>query len=93
VEDIRKALSTKQVGDSVQLNVYRDNRTVEIPVILKAGPKPDLAEDILPPSSPNIPRDDSPFQQPFNPFDFGNDIYDQCVEMVGKEACDRLFGR
>ena len=93
VEDIRKALSTKQVGDSVQLSVYRDNRTVEIPVILKAGPKPDLAENILPPSSPNIPRDDSPFQQPFNPFDFGNDIYDQCVEMVGKEACDRLFGR
>ncbi|HSA75344.1 MAG TPA: trypsin-like peptidase domain-containing protein [Candidatus Nitrosocosmicus sp.] len=92
VEDIRKALSTKQVGDSVQLSVYRDNRTVEIPVILKAGPKPDLAENILPPS-PNIPRDDSPFQQPFNPFDFGNDIYDQCVEMVGKEACDRLFGR
>jgi S1-C subfamily serine protease len=93
VEDIRKALSTKQVGDSVQLNVYRDNRTVEIPVILKAGPKPDLAEDVLPPSSPNIPRDESPFQQPFNPFEFGNDIYDQCVEMVGKEACDRLFGR
>ena len=94
VEDIRKALSTKQIGDSVQLTVYRDNQTVEIPVILKAGPKPDLAENILPPSSPNIPRDDdSPFQQPFNPFDFGNDIYDQCVEMVGKEACDRLFGR
>lgn len=90
VEDIRKALSTKQVGDSVQLTVYRDNDTVEIPVILKAGPKPDLAENILPPSSPNIPRDDSPFQQPFNPF---NDMYDQCVEIVGKEACDRLFGR
>jgi serine protease Do len=90
VEDIRKALSTKQVGDSVQLTVYRDNDTVEIPVILKAGPEPDLAENILPPSSPNIPRDDSPFQQPFNPF---NDMYDQCVEIVGKEACDRLFGR
>lgn len=90
VEDIRKALSTKQEGDSVQLTVYRDNDTVEIPVILKAGPKPDLAENILPPSSPNIPRDDSPFQQPFNPF---NDMYDQCVEIVGKEACDRLFGR
>lgn len=94
VEDIRKVLSTKQVGDSVQLTVYRDNDTVEIPVILKAGPKPDQAENILPPSSPNVPRDEFPFQQPFNPFDdFSDDIYNQCVEIVGKEACDKLFGR
>ncbi|VFJ13962.1 trypsin-like peptidase domain-containing protein [Candidatus Nitrosocosmicus franklandus] len=94
VEDIRKVLSTKQVGDSVQLTVYRDNDTVEIPVILKAGPKPDQTENILPPFSPNIPRDEFPFQQPFNPFDdFSDDIYNQCVQIVGKEACDRLFGR
>ena len=101
VEDIRKALSTKQVGDSVQLTVYRDNRTVEIPVTLKEGSRSDQVESILPPSSPfspspspNIPRDDSPFQQPFNPFkDFSNDIYNQCVEIAGKDACDRLFGR
>lgn len=101
VEDIRKALSTKQVGDSVQLTVYRDNRTVEIPVTLKEGSESDQVESILPPSSPfspspspNIPRDDSPFQQPFNPFkDFSNDIYNQCVEIAGKDACDRLFGR
>lgn len=101
VEDIRKALSTKQVGDTVQLTVYRDNRTVEIPVTLKEGSESDQVESILPPSSPfspspspNIPRDDSPFQQPFNPFkDFSNDIYNQCVEIAGKDACDRLFGR
>lgn len=101
VEDIRKALSTKQVGDTVQLTVYRDNRTVEIPVTLKEGSESDQVESLLPPSSPfspspspNIPRDDSPFQQPFNPFkDFSNDIYNQCVEIAGKDACDRLFGR
>jgi S1-C subfamily serine protease len=97
VEDIRKALSQKQVGDSIQLTVYRDNSTVEIPVTLKEGSESDLVKNILPPtspSSPDIPGDDSPFQEPFNPFkDFSNDIYDQCVEIAGKDACDRLFGR
>jgi len=97
VEDIRKALSQKQVGDSIELTVYRDNSTIEIPVTLKEGSESDLVKNILPPtspSSPDIPGDDSPFQQPFNPFkDFSNDIYDQCVEIAGKDACDRLFGR
>jgi serine protease Do len=96
VEDIRKALSTKQVGDSVQTTVYRDNSTVEIPIVLKEGPESDLTENNIPlpsPSPPNIPGDNPPLQQPFNPFDFGNDIYNQCVEMVGKDTCDRLFGR
>ena len=99
VEDIKKALSTKQIGDSVQLTVFRDNNTVEIPVILKGGSESDQIENILPPSSPfspspHIPGYDSPFQQPSNPFeDFSNDIYNQCVEITGKDACDRLFGR
>lgn len=96
VEDIRKALSTKQVGDSVQTTLYRDNSTVEIPIVLKEGPESDLTENTIPlpsPSPPNIPGDNPPLQQPFNPFDFGNDIYNQCVEMVGKDTCDRLFGR
>lgn len=96
VEDIRKALSTKQIGDNVQLTVYRDKTTLDIPVTLKKGPDSDLLDDAIPspPSSPNIPGDNSPFPQPFNPFDnFGNDIYNQCVEMVGKDVCDRLFGR
>jgi len=94
VEDIRKALSQKQVGDRIELTVYRDNSTVEIPVTLKEGSESDLVKNILPPTSPDIPGDDSPFQQPFNPFkDFSNDIYDRCVEIAGKDACDRLFGR
>ena len=97
VEDIRKALSSKQIGDTVQLTIYRDNSTLNIPVVLKKGPQPDLIENTTPlpppPSSPNIPGDPSPFQ-PFNPFnDFGDGIYNQCVEMMGKDTCDRLFGR
>jgi serine protease Do len=39
VEDIRKALSTKQIGDTVQLEIYRDNETLTIPVTLKSKPQ------------------------------------------------------
>ncbi len=93
VEDIRKALSTKQIGDHVQLKVYRDKSTIDIPVILKKSPELDILGNTIP-SPPNIPGDNSPFRQPFNPFDeFGNGIYNQCVEIVGKDVCDRLFGR
>ena len=99
VEDIKNALSTKQIGDSVQLTIYRDNSTLNIPVVLKKESQQDWIKNTipLPPSSPSpqIPGNPSPFQ-PFNPFnDFGDDggIYDQCVEMMGKDTCDRLFGR
>ncbi|WP_222424900.1 trypsin-like peptidase domain-containing protein [Candidatus Nitrosocosmicus arcticus] len=99
VDDIRKALSTKQIGDSVQLTIYRDNSTLNVPVTLKKGPHPDLIENTIPipppPTfpSPNIPGDPSPFQ-PFNPFnDLSDGIYNQCVDIMGKDTCDRLFGR
>lgn len=99
VDDIIKALSSKRVGDSVQLTVYREGSTLNIPVVLKNGTQPDLIDNTIPipppPTfpSPNIPGDPSPFQ-PFNPFnDFGNGIYNQCVDIMGKDTCDRLFGR
>ena len=96
VDDIKKALSTKQIGDSVQLTIYRDNSTLNIPVVLKKEIQQDWVKNTIPlPSpSPQIPGEPSPFQ-PSNPFnDFGHgDIYDQCVEIMGKETCDKLFGR
>jgi len=100
VEDIKKALSVKQIGDSVQLTIYRDNSTLNIPVVLKKESQQDLIKNTIPTPlpplspSPQIPDGPSPFQ-PFNPFnDFGDEgVYDQCVEIMGKDACDRLFGR
>ena len=76
VEDIKKVLSTKQIGDSVQLTIYRDNSTLNIPVVLKKESQQDWIKNTipLPPSSPSpqIPGEPSPFQ-PSNPFnDFGH---------------------
>ncbi len=98
VEDIKNALSTKQIGDSAQLTIYRDNSTLNVPVVLKKGSQQDLVKNttpLLPPYTlPQNPGDSSPLQ-PFNPFnDFGDEgIYNQCVEIMGKDNCDRLFGR
>ena len=99
VEDIKKALSTKQIGDSIQLTIYRDNNTLNIPVVLKESQQDSIKNSIplsphSPSPSPQFPGDSSPFQ-PFNPFnDFGDGgIYDQCVQIMDKDTCDRLFGR
>ena len=48
VEDIKKALSTKQIGDSVQLTIYRDNNTLNIPVVLKKELQQDWIKNTIP---------------------------------------------
>lgn len=92
--DISKILSTKSIGDDVQLTIYRDNKTVDVPVTLKVGPKQNIENgDMQTPSPPNTPREPSPFF-PFDPFNnFDDEMYENCMQIINKEACDRLFGR
>jgi S1-C subfamily serine protease len=97
VQDIGKALSTKSIGDVIQVTIYRDNETQKIPVTLKSGPQQNNTTssipDVLPP--PTMPGEPlNPFQQPSDPFDnFNNGMYSQCIQIISKEACDKLFGR
>jgi len=85
IQDIQSYLDTKKVGDSVQIRVLRDGQEITVPLTLG-----------------NIQSDQAPLGQlPQLPFSqeepFGGDplgeMYDRCVEGVGKEACDQLFGR
>ena len=94
VYDIRNYLSSKQIGDTVQLDIFRDNKTMNIPVILEASSDQDLANNPVPKAPFAIPGEPSPYL-PFNPFDnFGdNRMYDQCVQTIDKIICDHLFGR
>src|SRR4029078_11844711 len=48
VEDIKNALSTKQTGDSVQLTIYRDNSTLNVPIVLKKESQQDLVKNSIP---------------------------------------------
>lgn len=97
VQDIGKVLATKSVGDVIQVTIYRDNETQKIPVTLKSGPQQNNTTssipDVLPP--PTMPGEPlTPFQQPSDPFDnFNNGMYSQCIQIISKESCDKLFGR
>ncbi|HET6590011.1 MAG TPA: trypsin-like peptidase domain-containing protein [Candidatus Nitrosocosmicus sp.] len=97
IDDIKKILSTKQIGDKIQLTIYRNGDTLDMPVILKKNAYLNSLQDdlIIPPSPPpflNIPREPSPLQ-PSNPFDnFGEGLYGQCVKIISEESCNQLFG-
>lgn len=66
---------------------------MDIPAILEEEPEQDLVNDAVPQTPFANPDEPSPLQ-PFTPFDgFSEEMYDQCVQMIGKSTCDLLFGR
>lgn len=85
IQDIQSYLDTKKVGDRVQMHVIRDGQEITIPLTLGNIQSEQAPLEQLP---------QLPFSQeePFGGDPFG-DMYDRCVEGVGKEACDQLFGR
>ncbi|MGH9963347.1 MAG: trypsin-like peptidase domain-containing protein [Nitrososphaeraceae archaeon] len=85
IQDIQLYLDTKEVGDSVQIQVLRDSQEITVPLTLGNIQSEQAPLEQLP---------QLPFSQeePFGGDPFG-DMYERCVEDVGKEACDQLFGR
>ena len=85
IQDIQSYLDTKKVGDRVQMHVIRDGQEITVPLTLGNIQSEQAPLEQLP---------QLPFSQeePFGGVPFG-DMYDRCVEGVGKEACDQLFGR
>lgn len=85
IQDIQSYLDTKKVGDTVQMHVIRDGQEITVPLTLGNIQSEQAPLEQLP---------QLPFSQeePFGGDPFG-DMYDRCVEDVGKEACDQLFGR
>jgi S1-C subfamily serine protease len=85
IQDIQSYLDTKKVGDRVQIHVIRDGQEITVPLTLG---------NIRSEQAPLEQLPQLPFSQeePFGGDPFG-DMYDQCVEGVGKGACDQLFGR
>jgi S1-C subfamily serine protease len=98
-KDIRNALSTKQVGDKIELTIYRDNQTLTIPVILNNESYQTSTQDNKMPRSPLENPNPFPFPfpfplEPFNPSDnFGDSVPEQCNQIINKETCDRIFGK
>lgn len=85
IQDIQSYLDTKEVGDSVQIRVLRDGQEITVPLTLG-----NIQSEQAPPEQlPQLPFSQ---EEPFGGDPFG-DMYERCVEGVGKEVCDQLFGR
>jgi hypothetical protein len=93
IDDILSYLDSKKVGDTVHLQVFRDNNLEDVAVILGSGQNlqqgPSPVNPSLPPDS-NIPQPSPMPQGPSNnPL---KEFYNNCINIAGKYFCNRLFG-
>ncbi|MDQ3840643.1 MAG: trypsin-like peptidase domain-containing protein [Thermoproteota archaeon] len=85
----------KKVGDNVQLTVLRNGEVENVDLTL--GPRPTLLESqsqrplgSLPPQEENVPQpNQDQEQQP----PLADQLYNQCIEIAGKDICDFMFQR
>src|ERR671910_1944907 len=77
----------KKVGDAVQLTILRNGITENIALTL--GPRPTAQESLgsLPPQEQTLPEPDQ--EQP----PLTDQLYEQCIEIAGKDICDFMFRR
>lgn len=77
----------KKVGEAVQLTILRNGGTENINLTL--GPRPTAQESLgsLPPQEQMPPEPDQ--EQP----PLTDQLYEQCIEIAGKDICDFMFRR
>lgn len=97
---------TKKVGDRVSLLILRDGIVQKISLALesKKPGEPDLLvlppslkiepptlPPLLPPYSPSIPPPPPP--PPSQSGDILKDMYNNCLQVMDTNICDKIFGR
>jgi serine protease Do len=87
IEALRTFIEDKNIGESVQVTVIRDNQEVTLPVTL--GSTSELDVDQQQPNNGSSFSIEPPVGPPFGFFD---DLYDRCVETLGPTVCNPLFG-
>jgi len=87
IDDILAYLeSQKQVGDKVHLTILRDNAIRELDLVLGERPSPDKIDSSLNDFPNRLPPQNGDSNYP-------EELYDDCVSVVGKSLCDFLFKR
>ena len=87
IDDILAYLeSQKQVGDKVHLTILRDNAIRELDLVLGERPSPDKIDSSLNDFPNRLPPQNGDSNDP-------EELYDDCVSVVGKSLCDFLFKR
>jgi len=93
IDDMLSYLETKKVGDIVHLQIFRDNKVEDVAVTL--GPSQPSREGLSPINPPLPPDSNMPEPSPVPPGSSNNpldDFYENCINIAGKDLCDRLFG-
>jgi S1-C subfamily serine protease len=88
IDALRTFIEDKNIGESVQVTVIRDNQEVTLPVTL--GSTSELDIDQQQPNNGSSFSIEPPLGSPFSFFD---DLYNQCMETFGQAVCNPLFGR
>jgi serine protease Do len=92
IDDMLSYLETKKVGDIVHLQIFRDNKVEDVAVTL--GPSQPPREGLSPINPPLPPDSNLPEPSPVPPGSSNNpldDFYENCINIAGKDLCDRLF--
>ena len=98
INDILSYLDTKNVGDTVQLNVLRNGERQTIDVNLLPASTFERERLQTTPGSPQERQPGIPDEQDRSPLPdsseglFG-DFYNRCIELLGRQICDPLFSR
>ena len=98
IDDILSYLDTKNVGDTVQLNVLRNGERQTIDVNLLPASTFERERLQTTPESPQERQPGIPDEQDRSPLPdsseglFG-DFYNRCIELLGRQICDPLFSR
>ena len=85
LDALQSVIENKNIGDTVQVTIIRDNQELSVPV--KLGSTSEL--NMLQPNNGSFSS-----QPPTGSAnDFFNDMYDFCVGTFGPNVCNPLFGR
>ena len=89
IDAMRTFIEDKNIGESVQVTVIRDNQEVTLPVTLGSTSELDIDQQQQPPNNGSSFSIEPPVGPPFGFFD---DLYDRCVETLGPTVCNPFFG-
>jgi len=88
-QDIKNYLSTKKIGDTINITIIRDGKSITKNVLLADfKPNPSISSDNNnsspnPNSLPNLPS--------FNPDQNFNDFLNMCAKILDKQICNSLI--
>jgi serine protease Do len=88
IDALRTFVEEKNIGDTIQVTVIRDNQEVVLPVTL--GSTLELNTDQLQPNNGSAFSIEPPEGPPSG---FLDDLYGRCLEALGPSVCDPIFGR